>query len=70
MVSVNKYLRKLHTPVDGVSEMREGAEEANNTEVDRRGEQYTKGINTSQKSANAVTIYPSRMAVVRVAPVG
>ena len=50
--------------------MREGAEEANNTEVDRRSEQYTKGINTSQKSANAVTIYPSRMAVVRVAPVG
>jgi len=34
VVSVNKYLQKLHTPLDGAGEMREeGAEEANDTEV-------------------------------------
>jgi len=72
VVSVNKYLRKnfTQTPFDGAGGARE-REKANDTEADwTKDEQYTKEINTTSASANAVTIYPSNKAKPPIGPVG
>ena len=71
MVSVNKYLRKLRTHHSMAEEMKEEgkAREANDTEGGwRKGEQYTKEINTSRVNATIITIYPSNTA--QIGPVG
>jgi len=79
VVSVNKYLRGTWHTHHSMALERQGrrrrrrreAEEASDTEVGwRKGEHYTKEINTSRASVNVVTIYPSNKATPPIGPVG